>query len=99
VSVDLERDDKQGRAALGCGSAMFFVFAVAAVVLWIVPTTSGGHISGERLGLPFTGVGAIALAGAGLLIAAIGYLMLRAGRKDRAPDRPLPPRGRHVPLR
>lgn len=85
MSVDLERNDKQGKLAVGCGGTMMIVFLIAAIVLWVLPTATNERISGGDLGLPFTGVGAVFLSMAGLLIARIGWVTLRRGRHHRAP--------------
>jgi len=98
VSVDLERNDKQGKLAVGCGGTMMVVFLIAAIVVWTLPTATENRISGEAVGLPFTGVGAIFLSMAGLWIARVGWLALRRGRHHRAPGPTLhgpPPPLRH----
>lgn len=94
MSVELEQNDKMNRAAVWLGAAMTIVSFVVAVLLWTLPTLTRGDVSGERLGLPFSGVGACAMTGAGLLIASIGYLAVRRGRRHRAPSGP----HRHIPV-
>lgn len=83
MSVDLERNDKQGQLAVGCGGVMAVVFLITAVALWVTPSATGGAIGGEELGLPFTGVGAAFLSMAGFIIAYYGALALRRGRHHR----------------
>lgn len=85
MSVDLERNDKQGKLAVVTGGLMTIVFLVAAIVVWSLPTVTENRISGEQVGLPFTGTGACFLSMAGLLIAGIGALALRRGRHHRVP--------------
>ena len=84
MSVDLERNDKQGQLAVGCGGVMAVVFLVAAIALWVTPTATSGAIGGGELGMPFTGVGAAFLSMAGFIIAYYGALALRRGRHHRA---------------
>lgn len=100
MSVDLERNDKQGKLAVGCGGVMTVVFLITAIVLWTLPTATADRVSGEALGLPFSGVGAVFLSMAGLLITRIGWLALRRGRHHRAPGPTLhgpPPPPHHHP--
>jgi hypothetical protein len=101
VSVDLEENDKKAKWALGCGGLMTVAFLIAGVALWSLPAATAGRVDGRALGLPFTGVGSIFLAAFGGLIAGIGWLALKRGRRGRAPVPPWrkppgPPRREHA---
>lgn len=94
---EISQDEKQGALATALGTALMVVFLVAGVVLWALPTATRGAVSGESIGLPFTGTGACFLSMAGLLIASIGWRLRKSARGPRAPEPPIrkPPRPAH----
>ncbi len=86
--VEIEQNEKLGTAAVVIGGVMLVGFFIAAVLLWVLPSATRNAVSGDALGLPFTGVGAVFLSMAGLLIARIGW---RIRKGARAPHRVQPP--------
>jgi hypothetical protein len=88
VSVDLEQDDKKSKWAMGCGGAMTVAFLIAGIALSVLPFFVHAPFGGRPLGLPFTAAGSFFLAGFGLIIAGIGWLAYKRGRRGRAPVKP-----------
>ncbi len=88
MSVDLEEEDKKAKWAIGCGGLMTVAFLIAGIAIWTLPIATAGRIAGRSLGQPFSGMGTLFLAAFGALIAGIGWLALKRGRRGRAPEKP-----------